>query len=259
MDMVTTYLSRNDLEQLARQVIAQYKKSCIPQFHLCYNVDPTELANLLGYNVEYSYLSQDGSVLGQTTAAPLWTTVIDAEQGETYYYLDGQTILIEKRLQSNPRAIGRKNFTIAHELAHQLLNRYFPGAYSSKGQHYCFNRKVVKQGVSNWNEWQADTLAAALLLPKEAIEEAMFIFGLGPKIKVLSKKYSEYKYDRFCEMAEFLGVSKTTLAYRMEHLGLLERNCLVEEAQKRRGVVYYGTEKRKQCGPDQDCGPLQSV
>lgn len=259
MDVATMYLSRNDLEQLAQQVIAQYKKACVPRFHLCYNVNPTELANLLGYKIEYSYLSQDGSVLGQTAAAPLWTTVIDTTQGETYYYLDGKTILIEKRLLSNPRTIGRKNFTIAHELAHQLLNQHFPTAYSVEGQHYCFNRKIVKQEVTNWNEWQADALAAALLLPKEAIEEAMFVFGLGTKIKVLSKKYSEYKYGRFCEMAEFLGVSKTTLAYRMEHLGLLERNRLIEEAQQRKGVVYYGTEKRKQCGHDQDCRPLQSV
>ena len=250
MDVTTKYLSRNDLEQLAQQVIEQYKKACVPRFHLCYNVNPTELANLLGYKVEYSYLSQDGSVLGQTAAAPLWTTVIDTTQGETYYYLDGKTILIEKRLLSNPRTIGRKNFTIAHELAHQLLNRHCPSVYHAKDQHYCFNRKVVKKEVSDWYEWQADTLAAALLLPKEAIEEAMFVFGLGPKIKVLSKKYSEYKYDRFCGVAEFLGVSKTTLAYRMEQLGLLERNYLIEEAQQRRGTVYYGTEKRKQCGHD---------
>lgn len=41
-------------------------------------------------------------------------------------------------------------------------------------------------------------------------------------------------------MAQFLGVSKTTLAYRMEHLGLLERNYLVKEAQQKRGVVCYG-------------------
>lgn len=250
MDVATKYLSRNDLEQLAQQVVEQYKKACVPQFHLCYNVDSTELANLLGYKVEYSYLSQDGSVLGQTASAPLWTTVIDTTQGETYYYLDGKTILIEKRLLSNPRTIGRKNFTIAHELAHQLLSQHFPSVYNNKDQHYCFNRKVVKKEVSNWYEWQADTLAAALLLPEEAIEEAMFLFGLGTKIKVLSKKYSEYKYDRFCEMAEFLGVSKTTLAYRMEYLGLLERNRLIEEAQQRRGTVYYGTEKRKQCGHD---------
>ena len=80
-------------------------------------------------------------------------------------------------------------------------------------------------------------MAAALLLPKQAIEEAMFVFGLGEKIKVLSKKYSEYKYNRFCEMADFLQVSKTALAYRLEQLGLLERNYLIREARQRRGVA----------------------
>ena len=80
-------------------------------------------------------------------------------------------------------------------------------------------------------------MAAALLIPKEAIDEAMFFFGLGEKIKVLSKKYSEYKYERFCDMAEFLQVSKTVLAHRLEHLGLLERNYLIQEVQQQKGVA----------------------
>ncbi|MBO5323661.1 MAG: ImmA/IrrE family metallo-endopeptidase [Oscillospiraceae bacterium] len=240
MDVATMYLSRNDLEQIAQSVIMCYKYSCVPQHHLCYNVDPTELANLLGYKVEYAQLTQDGSILGQTATVPLWTTVINTNQGETYYYLDGQTILIEKKLLSNPRAIGRRNFTIAHELAHLLLNQKFPSVCDAQYRHCCFNRKIVKKEVSNWYEWQADALAAALLLPPDAIESAMFIFGLGSKMKVLSRKYSQNRYESFCSMAQFLGVSKTTLAYRMEQLGLLERNYLVEEAQQKRKVASYG-------------------
>ena len=240
MDVATMYLSRKDLEQIAVPIIEQYKQSCVPQYHLCYNVDPTELANLLGYKVEYACLTQDGSILGQTASVPLWTTIIDTTLGETYYYLDGQTILIEKRLLCNPLAVGRRNFTIAHELAHQLLNQHFPSVYAAQYRHCCFNRKIVKKEVSNWYEWQADTLAAALLLPPDAIESAMFIFGLGSKMNVLSQKYSQHRYECFCSMAQFLGVSKTALAYRMEQLGLLERNYLVEEAQRKRKVACYG-------------------
>ena len=123
MDVAAMYLSRKDLEQIAQQVIVRYKQTCVPQHNLCYNVDPTELAHLLGYKVEYSYLTRDGSILGQTATIPLWTTVIDSVLGETYFYLDGQTILIDKRLLCNPVAAGRRNFTIAHELAHLLLNQ----------------------------------------------------------------------------------------------------------------------------------------
>ena len=80
-------------------------------------------------------------------------------------------------------------------------------------------------------------MAAALLLPLDAITDAMFIFGLGEKLKVLSRKYSQNNYERFCNMAEYLQVSRTALAYRMEQFGLLERNLLVEEAKKRKGVA----------------------
>ena len=71
----------------------------------------------------------------------------------------------------------------------------------------------------------------------DAVTDAMFMFGLGEKLKVLSRKYSQYKYECFCNMADYLQVSRTALAYRMERLGLLERNLLVEEALKRKGVA----------------------
>jgi hypothetical protein len=59
-------------------------------------------------------------------------------------------------------------------------------------------------------------------------------------MKVLSRKYSQNRYDAFCSMAQFLGASKTALAYRMEQLGLLERNYLIDEARQKLGVVYHG-------------------
>lgn len=241
MSASVSYLSRADIEQIAKPIITEYKHRYVPQHHMCYRVDPAELASLLGFKVEYTSLSKDGTILGQTASVPLWTTTVDPVAGEIYYFLDGKTILIEKRLQSIPHIAGRKNFTIAHELAHLTINKLYPEMYEPQFRIFCDYRKTnQKKSIRNWYEWQADTLAAALLLPPDAIEEAMFIFGLGNNMKVLSRKYSQRRYEQFCEMAQFLGVSKTTLAYRMEHLGFLERNYLVEEAQQKRGVVCYG-------------------
>ena len=233
------YLSREDIEKIAQPIVEQYKQTCVPQYRMCYNVDPVQLANVLGFQVKYLYLSQDGSILGETASVPMWTTVIDSVIGETFYYLDGKTILIEKRLLNNPRIIGRKNFTIAHELAHMILNNRYPETCEPQCRMLTVYRATGhgRKEISDWYEWQADALAAALLLPPDALDEAMFVFCLGKKMKVLSRKYSQNNYENFCQMAEFLQVSKTTLAYRMEQLGLLERNYLIKEAQQRRGVM----------------------
>lgn len=233
------YLSRDDLDDFAERILCDFVKAEYPKGHICYNVEPTRLAQFYGFNILYVTITRDGSVLGQTSIGEMLTPIIDPNGNDILFFLDGKTILIDERLNQDPKCFGRRNFTIAHELAHQFINRTYPEVYGPQTRLICDYRRSAKphKEIADWREWQADALAASLLLPKDAIEEAMFFFGLGKKIKVLSKKYSEYKYERFCEMAEFLQVSKTTLAYRLEQLDLLERNYLIKEAQQRKGVA----------------------
>lgn len=236
------YLSRDEIERIAEGIIDQYKvKAQVTRFP-GYSVDPTVLAAQHGFHVVYEHITRDGSILGETSNGAIWTTIVDAHLNDAFFYLDGKTILVEKRLLLDHRNNGRRNFTIAHELAHQFIHGKYPEAYGAQCRTFCDYRRSTRQHkpITDWCEWQADALAAALLLPREAIEDSMFFFGLGKKMKVLSKKYSEYKYNRFCEMADFLQVSRTTLAYRMEQLGLLERNYLIQEAQVRKGAYACG-------------------
>lgn len=231
------YLSREQLQQIADDVLNRYKVSCVPEHHLCYSVDPTDLARLLGFTVEYQYLTLDGSVLGYTSSGSALVTVYDSDHSELLYQLDGKTILIEKRLLLSPKNTGRRNFTIAHEVAHQIINGLYPENGGTESRVFLDYRRSSPRKVQDWHEWQADALAASLLLPADAITDAMFMYGLGSKMKLLSRKYSEYNYNRFCEMAEYLQVSKTALAYRMEQLGLLGCNRLIEEAKAKKGVI----------------------
>ena len=55
-----------------------------------------------------------------------------------------------------------------------------------RGRVFCdYRRSVPPRKVErDWHEWQADALAAALLLPKDAVTDAMFLFVLGEKMKV---------------------------------------------------------------------------
>ena len=42
----------------------------------------------------------------------------------------------------------------------------------------------------------------------------------------MNRIYRPKEYDRFCEMAEFLGVSKQAMAIRLKRLGLLKKEYL---------------------------------
>lgn len=174
-----------------------------------------------------------------TSPDEVCVTIFDDNMEEMLFFLDGKTILIEKKLNEHPSSIGRRNFTIAHECAHQLIYRMFPDVYGTSCRLFCDYRRNAKpqKQIEDWEEWQADAMAASLLLPVDAIKDAMFICGLGEKMKVLSRKYSENNYIRFCDMANLLGTSRSALSFRMEQLGLLERNELIAEARARRGVA----------------------
>lgn len=233
------YLSREDIEILSEKVIRRYKGMCVPKKCLCYNVNIRELASLLGYHIEFHHLSNEGTILGRTTSGPMYIEIYDELGQGKWYYMDGSAILVEKSLLLGPYNASRINFTIAHELAHQIINRTYPefaGVRNRMVYDYCRGAETCRTAKS-WYEWQADALAAALLMPMDAVQDGMFMFGLGEKMKVLSRRYSPDKFRQFCDLAEYMQVSRTALAYRMEQLGLLERNLLIKEAKARRGVA----------------------
>ena len=233
------YLSKDDIEKIAAKVICQYKVQYVPERCMCYTVDVTVLAEMLGLKIEYVNITRDGSILGQTSSGRVWTEIYDDNMSKLFFELDGSTILIDKRLLNNPKIVGRKNFTIAHETAHQILNRLYPEMYDTQNRIFCDYRRSAKpkKEIVDWHEWQADALAAALLLPLGVLQDGMFVFGLGEKMKMLSRKYSSTRFELFCEMADYLQVSRTALSYRMEQLGLLDNNRLVIEAEHRRKGV----------------------
>ena len=233
------YLSKDDIEKIAAKVICQYKVQYVPERCMCYTIDTTKLAEMLGLRIEYVHITRDGSILGQTSSGRVWTEIYDDNMSKLFFELDGSTILIDKRLLNNPKIVGRKNFTIAHEIAHQILNRLYPEMYDTQNRIFCDYRRSAKpkKEIVDWHEWQADALAAALLLPFDVLQDSMFVFGLGEKMKMLSRKYSSTRFELFCEMADYLQVSRTALSYRMEQLGLLDNNRLVIEAEHRRKRV----------------------
>ena len=128
-----SYLSRNDIEQIAARVTRDYK--CLPRFQgqVVEHIDPEILAcELCGLHLDYFHLSRDGLTLGMTSDGRVEVPVIGEDGELILFFLDGATILIEKDLKNAPEQRGRYNFTLMHETSHQILygrSRSIIGSY----------------------------------------------------------------------------------------------------------------------------------
>ena len=212
-------LSRRDLESIAQRVLKGYR-GLKSSWYDPWRIDPEILAEeLLKLSIDYRKLSLDNLTLGLTSYGEAPVSVFDGP--EDIYFLDGKTILIDTSLQSKERNLGRRNFTIAHECAHQILNMLFPREYSEGVN----SRKVVvyrkNTEPNNWEEWQADNLASAILIPEKLIRLNMQRCGFPVGCRELDLCRKSFEIDAIDKMCEIMGVSRTALAVRMKRLGLV--------------------------------------
>lgn len=223
-----SYLSRNDIEAIAVRVFSDYKNLSRHMGLPIARVDPMILATeLCGLHIDHFHLSKDGLTLGMTSFNEFGVKVYDDSGHPCLYYLDGATILIERDLKDAPSLYGRYNFTLLHETAHQILSRLFPNSQKEvQNRIVCYRGHCPQYPIQDWSEWQADNLASALLLPVELVLGALYRFDLENGIEILNKVYRLKEYERFCEMAAFLGASKQALAIRLKRLGLLKKEYL---------------------------------
>ena len=116
--------------------------------------------------------------------------------------------------------------------------------------------------VGTWMSWvRAPPHGLLLVLPlvsdpgsnvDPCRQSQTVLHELGEKMKMLSRKYSDTRYKYFCDMADYLQVSRTALSYRMEQLGLLDNNRLIVEAEIRKkacrilrhALIVYKRDKR---------------
>ena len=210
-------LSYANIEEIANKTLNQYLGN------ECRRFKPINIQGLitdyLGLSLEYKKLSKNGSILGVTTFADVSIEVWDNDVAN-FECFPGSTVIIEKSLK-NDKMIGRKNFTISHEGAHQLLERLFPDVNVEICENVKMREYRTLQTNDDWKEWQADALASALLMPADLVEYAMSVFCGKTYIEKLHPVISRDIFSQFSAMSAFLQVSKTALAIRMKRLKFL--------------------------------------
>jgi len=214
------YLNDYALDELAMRVVNAYLKfPDVPHDR----VDPVLLCErVLSLRVLNVILSQDGSILGLTSFGSGKANIIDEEGDWAVMPLDGKTILVEKGLSDNPCGYGRFNFTVAHEAAHHIFHMVRQD--NSLGKNVMFVYRAKKFTSVDFDEWQTDRLAAALLMNKPMLFAAMREAGIPDGIALLDDRLGNSSWQGFCRTAELLGVSLSALEIRMTKLGLIERN-----------------------------------
>ena len=188
-------------------------------------VNPTVFAEkILGLRLRFFPLSIDGSILGLSVFDPIEYELSYTDGTVETVNLDAKDIVIDTELLGDEH-IGRRNFTIAHENAHHILNSEF-----QEYHHDYLNRSVHvfyrRQAQRDREEWQADTLASLILMPKPLILDCMRRFGLNDSIQILNRVFRPEEYVKFERMANFLGVSRQALCIRLKQLKLIRKEYL---------------------------------
>lgn len=214
----------SDIEAIAQRVLRAYYKLPELRGQTVSHIDPELLSTkLLGLRIEYHVLSVSGFILGLTAKNRYLVKVYDNGVPADSCVLQKKTIFIDRYLHDNLELRGRYHFTLAHEASHHILWMLPTTKDLSRKGVLCYkaNTKLLTD-----EEIQANALASALLMPASLVLEKLLNHGFGTEIKILNRIYDPRGYDRFCRIAEELGVSKTALCIRMRKLGVLRKEYL---------------------------------
>jgi len=211
------FLSYDNMEIIGQSVLLDYARGTRGSISI--PVDINAFAqDYLGLNVLYRKLSDNGRILGLTTYK-VAVLALPVAEGNVLCSIPEDTILLDEELlhDKNRR---RRRFTLAHECAHHILARIEKGenfnSDASFGQ--AFSCRKLKT-TDDWREWQANSLAAILLVPKRELAE-LIIQWLAPialsiyKISINSFVQYSVKW-----LADMFDVSLKAMTIRLKGLG----------------------------------------
>jgi len=175
-------LSKKEINHIGFQVISDFDQT------IAYRPGPLDIEKFLEFylkmTADYQYLSHNGVYLGMTVFNDTdKIPVYDPCTGRAeYIHADANTVIIDTRLLEDQSQEHRLRFTQAHEAGHAILHRQ------------CFSRETGGEdipmitcrvdfgmkrrntvapkfwGDNEWMEWQADSMASALLMPAPAVQ-----------------------------------------------------------------------------------------
>lgn len=184
-------------------------------------------SDYLGLNVTFARLSTDGSLCGLTAYTDTEYQIEEMGRVRSIPLKRNQVLLDESFIRPGEvrKLCGKRRFTLAHECAHQILFQL----ESDEEQASCRKRYAERRAYSlrdlktreDWNEWQANVLGAALLMPQKEIDRAMWYFAGSRKLSNFEGYFGYSDRLALTLLCQTLGVSKSAAVIRLRELGYI--------------------------------------
>jgi Zn-dependent peptidase ImmA (M78 family) len=231
-------IPNRELDELGEGLVMAYiRKAGMKVLPKC--VDIEGLANSLGLKVIYEEFAEDDyDKIGFLSNGMTPLKVKRGNKVVSFTFPLG-TIVVDTNLR-RVRESGKRRFTIAHEVAHYILDIHNPAPqyqreFDSEKSYSCEELKAQ----FNMAETQADKLAASLLMPYFIVETALRDFNNGNRLPVYGDSVLASKdRTKINKMAAQIGVSFTALMIRLRQFQMLDYHPVYEyiEANIMKGV-----------------------
>ena len=229
---MSTYISNRELEELGEGLTRHYLENAHVQMAArC--IDIEGLANYLGMTVVFETFAEEDRDKVGFLADGRTPLKIRRKGSIVSFCFPLGTIVLDSFLRQDKES-GRCRFTIAHEIAHSVIEKHNPvpqfhRIYDSE-HGYTFQELKAQLTMT---ENQADRLAAVILMSQFTVDQALRDFNKGRRVKVYGQNvYANEERRIISRMAAQVGVSFSAMQIRLRELDLLEYHPLDEYVEK---------------------------
>lgn len=228
-------LKNGDFDAIASMVLGEYLPEALEKPQPV-NIDYL-IEDCFYLDVKKVHITLEGHILGMMVFGDTKWEYYDRLYRPVVEELKESTMMIDLSL-SGDKNLPRERFTKAHETSHWICHRSLhsydklPYEFRRSSAIACRDASIerykyseeFKRSESDWEEWQADRLAAALLMPKDPFVKVSqtVIDNCGIRNGILVKGYNTEASKRaISTISKFFMVSRKATQIRMSQLGLL--------------------------------------
>ena len=238
-------LSKNDIEDIATAVLKDYAPL---------NLEIPTALDTMDFLQNYLLLTVKRKYIGVGESQALGAIVLTSTAQIPSLDDDYKSVILEETFGNvlicpallGPQNAPRRRYTEMHEASHFILHKEYFEKLESSNKHNNSSERFIacrfiemnSQDLSNdlaWREWQADRLAAALLMPQNVF--CSYAKSVMRKLDInrgcLIPEYNISKseaYDIIDDISVKFSVSHRATQIRMINLGLIRQTSILNSS-----------------------------